>query len=100
VPFPEADEALLYEVFLRVVQDIAGADRVPTIPNFRILDCRDHDGERCVFIRALGGELTSGVGENFADVLRTLIEHANSNAPDAWELESSPLSYRSPPEDG
>lgn len=98
MPFAEADEALLYDVFLRVVQDISGADNLPTVPNFRILDCRDRAGNRYVFLKAGPDELTSGVSEDFADVLRTLIEHANSNAPDPWEFEPGPICYQSPPE--
>jgi hypothetical protein len=68
-PFSDGDQALLYDLFLRVVQDIAGADHVSSIPNFQILDCRDSDGSRCIFVRFGGSELTSGVGEDFASVV-------------------------------
>ena len=98
-PFSDADLSLLYDAFVRVVQDIAGAEHVPLVPNLQILDCRDPDGARHVFIRSgFGDEVTSEVGEGFAAALEAVIECALSTAPDPWDFGLPPEGFRSGPE--
>lgn len=99
VSFSDADEALLYDAFVRVVQDIAGAAHVPLVPNFQILDCRDRHGARHVFLRSgFGDEVTFEVEEGFAAALEAVIECALSTAPDPWDFGLPPEGFRSGPE--